>query len=280
MKVRDHRLRNDDGTTVPLINTPNKRGSLKGGKPKYVVIHFTAGGSAQGAINWFKNPDAKASAHLVIGHDGAITQMGKFNERLWHAGKSKWNGHSGLNSHSVGIEIANWGGLKGDWGGWRSWTGKLVPDDRVIEAAHRNSPGHVQGWEIYDEEQIDATAATVRALADEYGLAAADVIGHDDISPIRKTDPGPAWDMDRFRARIFGRSDDGDETQEVFKVAANSGLNMRKGPGVDNDVVKLLASGANVALVERSGLWWMVAELVGGKEDSTGWVHSRWLTAA
>lgn len=280
MKVRDHRLRNDDGTTVPLINTPNKSGRLKGGKPRFVVIHFTAGASAQGAINWFRNPDARASAHLVIGHDGGVTQMGKFDEKLWHAGSSSWAGLTGLNSHSVGIEIANWGGLQGGWGAWRSWTGAAVPDERVIEAAHKNRPGLVQGWEIYDEAQIDATAAAVRALADAYGLGPEAVIGHDDISPIRKTDPGPAWDMDRFRARVFGRADEGGEEAALFSVTAESGLNMRKGAGVEHEAIKLLAAGTRVAVVERAGLWWLVTEMIDGREDQTGWVHSRWLGPA
>jgi N-acetylmuramoyl-L-alanine amidase len=280
MKVRDHRLRNDDGTVVPFENTPNKGGKLKGGKPKFIIIHYTAGGSARSAINTFKNDANDVSAHLVIGHDGDITQMGKFDERLFHAGASKWKGISGLNSHSVGIEIANWGKLTEGPTGWKSWAGTAISDDRVILAEHRNFPGATHGWEIFDEAQIAATAAAVSAIAKEYGLGADAVLGHDDISPTRKVDPGPAWDMDRFRAHVFGRAEEGEEEAPVFKVIADSGLNMRDGPSVEHAKIKKLAKGAKVAKIDSSGVWWFVAEIVGGAEDQTGWVHSRWLEMA
>ncbi len=280
MKVRDHRLRNDDNTVVPFESTPNKGGKLKGGKPKFVIIHYTAGGSARSAINTFRRAGANVSAHLVIGHDGEVTQMGKFDERLFHAGASQWKGLSGLNSHSVGIEIANWGKLDEGPTGWKSWAGTPVSDDRVILAAHRNAPGAVHGWEMFDGAQIDATAAAVAAIAAEYGLGPDAVLGHDDISPGRKIDPGPAWDMERFRARVFGRAEDGPEVAPAFKVTAGSGLNMRDGPGVGHAKIKKLAKGAKVVRIEADGVWWLVAEIVGGEEDQTGWVHSRWLEQA
>ena len=279
MKVRNHRLYNDDGTVVGFQKTPNMSGKLKGGKPKFIVIHFTANGTARSALNWLSNPKAKASAHLVIGHDGTITQMAMLNEKTWHAGRSSWKGIKGLNSHSVGIEIVNWGGLKGGPGRWKSWTGQAVPDDRVIEAAHPHSPGNVQGWEIYDEAQIDSTAAAVEAMANVYGIPAQNVIGHEDISPRRKTDPGPAWDMERFRGRVFGRDDDsGDE--DLYEVNASGGLNMRDGPGTGHAKVEKLSNGTKVMVLEKHGLWWMVAKLKGNNPDTTGWVHSNWLEEA
>lgn len=277
MKVRSHRLRNDDGTVVQFERTPNQAGALSGGAPKYIVMHFTANGSARGAINWLSNPSAKASAHLVIAPDGAITQMVRFDETAWHAGRSSWKGINGLNGHSVGVEMVNWGGLQGGWGTWKSWTGVPVSDERVIEAAHRNHPGQIRGWEIYDEAQIDAACAAVSAIAEAYGIGPREVIGHDDIAPGRKTDPGPAWDMERFRARVFGRAEDEGDV-DFFEVTATLGLNMRSGPGVASPVVELLRKGTRVMVVERQGLWWLVSRMKGQNADTTGWVHSNWLT--
>jgi len=278
MKVKTHKLIDSDGSPVAFEATPNKRGKLKGGKPRFIIIHFTANGSARGTVRFFQNPDSRVSAHLVVGHDGTITQMVPFNERAWHAGRSSWMELSGLNSYAVGIEIVNWGGLIGSRGNWKTWTGKSIADDRVVEAAHRNNPGHSRGWEVFDEEQFDAVAAIVRALGVAYGIGPAEVLGHDDIAPHRKTDPGPAWDMARFRSMIAGRDEEGPEMEE-FVVTARNGLNMRTGPGIQHDAIKLLKRNTTVSMVEMSGLWWLVAEVKNGVEGVTGWVHSNWLSA-
>jgi N-acetylmuramoyl-L-alanine amidase len=277
MQVRDHRLHKDDRGAVGFEPTPNRGGALVDGRPKYIVMHFTANGSARGAIDWLGSPRSKASAHLVIAPDGAVTQMVNLNEKAWHAGRSSWKGVEGLNSHSVGIEMVNWGGLQGRRGGWRSWTGVPVRDDRVVEAEHRNSPGQLRGWEIYDAAQIDAAANAVAAIADAYDIGPREVIGHDDIAPVRKTDPGPAWDMDSFRALVFGHSEDG-AAGHLYEVSPGSGLNLRSGAGVGAPVIELLPRGTRVAVIERNGLWWLVSRIRDGQQDTTGWVHSHWLT--
>ena len=279
MKVSRHKLLHDGGKGVPFDETPNKSGELSGGAPKYVVVHYTAGGSANGAINVFKNRNHKASAHLVVGHDGSITQMAKFDERCWHAGRSRWAGLNGLNSHSVGIEVANWGWLEGGPGNWRSWTGTKVSDDRVVQAAHRND-GVLRGWEIYDEAQIDACVEMVRAIVEEYGLGPQHLLGHDDISPGRKQDPGPAWHMDRFRSLVFGRADDDGDIELTYRVVSRNGLNLREGPGIQHKKIKNLADGTIVMKTDTAGPWWMVSEMVDGAPDETGWVHSNWLSLA
>jgi N-acetylmuramoyl-L-alanine amidase len=274
--IKNHRLHQDAGAAIGFEGTPNKGGTLSDGQPKYIVMHFTANGSARSALDWLSNPQAKASAHLVIGPDGAVTQMVGMNEKAWHAGRSSWKGLNGLNGHSVGIEMVNWGGLKGTNGGWRSWTGVPVKDNRVIQAEHRNSPGQRRGWEIYDAAQIDAAANAVAAIADAYGIGPRNVIGHDDISPFRKTDPGPAWDMESFRALVFGDAED-EADIDLFEVSAAAGLNMREGAGVGAPVKELLPRGTRVVVVQREGPWWLVSKVENGQPDTTGWVHSNFL---
>ncbi|MCP5088772.1 MAG: SH3 domain-containing protein [Rhodobacteraceae bacterium] len=280
MRVNDsHRLISDDGTAVPFVSTPNKSGKLVGGKPKFVIIHYTAGGSARSAVNTLKNPARKASAHFVLGHDGEITQMAKLDEKCWHAGRSQWKGTVGLNSHSVGIEIVNWGWLTGGAGNWKSHVGVRVDDSRVIEATHKNGGRHL-GWEIYDPAQFGTCVDMVGAIAEKYNIPRSNVLGHDDISPRRKQDPGPAWPTEKFLDLVYGRDEDGGDDDVLYHVESGSGLNMRKGPGTNFDVVKLLANGASVTQVETQGAWWLVSEVVGGSPDSTGWVHSHWLRSA
>jgi N-acetylmuramoyl-L-alanine amidase len=278
MKVTNHKLVGSDNRQVPFVSSPNGGGPLNGGKPRFLVIHYTAGGSASGAVSWFKNPASNVSAHLVIDHDGAITQMVPFDKVGFHAGQSSWKGVNGLNRHSVGIEIANWGKLvKAGSGGWLSPVGnKPIPAERVVLAQHKNFPGQTHGWEAFDEAQFLATVEAAAAICAEYGIGPSDLVGHDDIAPSRKVDPGPAFDMDKFRALVFGRSEE-DADDLLFSVRSDSGLNMRKGPGVTFDKVKLLADGAVVHVIDKSGTWWLVAEQVNGHDDDTGYVHSHWL---
>lgn len=270
------------GTTVQPVSfeaTNNMGTAFTAGNLKYVVIHYTSGGTAAGAISHFKNPQARASAHIVIDHDGSITQMVPFNRIAWHAGLSRWQGLTGLNAYSIGIEITNWGLLQRTGSGWRNRVGGHMDTSRVIEARHMNfQPNTLNGWEIYDPEQIEAAYAVTAAIINHYGLSAANVIGHDDISPGRKQDPGPAFQMDRFRARLAGRADDGDVR---YQVKSNTGLHLRQGPAQTFASIRLLPNDTYVHLIAIDGRWWEVSVLdANGTEVESGWVHSNWLVPA
>jgi N-acetylmuramoyl-L-alanine amidase len=73
--------------------------------PDTIVIHYTAGSSAESAVNWLANPTSKVSAHIVIDRSGKIYQIIPFNKVAWHAGKSEYGGRNGFNSFSIGIEL-------------------------------------------------------------------------------------------------------------------------------------------------------------------------------
>lgn len=199
--IKNHRLFKD-GIEVSFIASPN------GGAPlaaSYLIIHYTAGTTAAGAINWFKNPAAEASAHLVLDRDGSITQMMPFNKVAWHAGKSSWNGLEGFNRHSIGIEVVNAGKLhKNGVGQWVNWANNVIKNEDVIVARHKNESNEA-GWQMYTEAQVDAVVAIGVALRKQYGFV--DVLGHDDISPRRKVDPGPAFPMISVASKILGRAD-------------------------------------------------------------------------
>lgn len=156
---------------------------------RFLVIHFTAGASAMSSVDFWRTPDAKgASAHLVIDRDGTIIQCRPFNRTCGHAGKSSWKGFTGLNSCSIGIELAN---------GGSSYPTKFSKLPPLFNTRHKNGGPPVE-WETYTREQLAACEAVSKALVARYSLD--DVIGHDDIAPDRKTDPGPAFPMGKLRA--------------------------------------------------------------------------------
>ena len=202
MRILKNRLAADDGTPLRYIESPNRGGSMV---PEVLVMHYTAGSSAESAIAWLCNPAAKASAHLVIGRDGGIAQLVPFNRVAWHAGQSRWAGRNSLNAFSIGIELDNAGKLERVGEHWRSAIGQHeYPDDQVLIANHKHDrPGTMAGgWHRYSEAQLAAAGAVGMLLVREYALK--DVVGHDDIAPGRKTDPGPAFPLASFRALLLG----------------------------------------------------------------------------
>jgi len=183
---------------------------LPGGEPmnvrRFLVIHFTGGWTAQSSIDFWRTKAAKgANAHLIIDRDGTTFQCRPFNRTAGHAGVSRWTDpktgivYRGLNSCSIGIELANCGDLA------RStypqtmpigFAGEPIPRYR---GRHKNG-GQTKDWETYDKRQLDAVLAIGRLLCTRYKLD--DVVGHDDIAPERKNDPGPAFPMTEIRGAL------------------------------------------------------------------------------
>lgn len=264
MEISNHLL-ND----IPQRETPNKGGIIE---PRYLVFHFTAGRSAKSAIDWLCSPKAKASAHLVLGRDGSITQLAPFNVSTWHAGVSHWDGLSGLNKYSIGIEMDNAGPLKRIGSKFRSWFGAEYPEDEVLQAKHKFE-SEVAFWHSYTEVQIEKALALAGLLVKTYGLK--DILGHEDIARGRKNDPGPAFPMANICSKVFGRSEDQDV---IYEVTVDS-LNIRKGPGIEYEPVSSpLQRGTKVMLLDKVDRWSRVD--VTGPNDVEGWVCNKYLTPA
>ena len=161
--------------------------------PQFSIMHYTAM-ACKPAIARLLGTDGNraSSAHFVIDRDGTIYQTCSINIIAWHAGKSRWMDRPSVNKFSIGIEQVNWGPLTKSKSGFESWDGVLYEGPEPIHAFHRNTPTVMQYWEPYSDALIAASLELVKTL----GLP---VLGHDEISPIRKSDPGPAFPMAQFR---------------------------------------------------------------------------------
>jgi N-acetylmuramoyl-L-alanine amidase len=161
MNIQEHILF-INGKRVDYRPSPNRGGIIT---PQYIIIHYTAAKTANSAINWMLSKQGGVSAHLHIARDGSVVQLVPFNIKAWHAGLSAWNGLTGLNSHSIGIELQN------------------------------------DSKEDYTPIQIDVAKDISRALVAQYNLK--DILGHSDISPGRKVDPGDKFPMKLFKSAVF-----------------------------------------------------------------------------
>jgi N-acetylmuramoyl-L-alanine amidase len=203
--------------------------------PDTIIIHYTAGISGESSANWLANPTSKVSAHIVIDRSGKIYQIIPFNNLAWHAGESSFGGRKNFNGLSIGIELDNAGYLQRAGSEYVSEYGRKYSPNDVIEAKHRNENFN-RFWHTYTEAQVLACQDLCMALIGTYPTIT-QILGHDEISPGRKQDPGPAFQMDRFRNRILvndreSEVDEIDHQGAAGEVLADK-LNIREGPGTN-----------------------------------------------
>ncbi len=254
------------GPTVQRRETHNLGDAIR---PEVLVMHFTAGSSAASSVAHFMSPAAQASAHLVIARDGGVTQLVPFKRKAWHAGVSSWGGRDGVNSFSIGIELDNAGKLQQVGSSFQAWFGRSYPAEQVVVARHRNE-AETAGWHAYTQPQMVAALAVGRLLVQAYSLT--EVLGHDDIAPERKVDPGPAFPMASFRAHLLGR---GDDAPPMFAVNVDA-LNLRAGPGTGFAVLRAaMPRDTPLALVQMQSLWAQVRLADGSALE--GWVRNSFI---
>lgn len=196
-----------DSPKVELKRDRQKHGGII--RPTLIVIHYAVTHSldytvaAQAARGYW--------AHLSIdgyadgGAQYQVYQALPFNEQGSHAGSSSWQGRDRCNEFSIGIEIANPGPLVRDaQGALRTVYGKLWHEHDALKAPHSSLPkNHAwQHWARYSDQEFDILVEVCRALISEYPSIDS-IAGHDEISPGRKFDPGPAFDMDYLRSKTL-----------------------------------------------------------------------------
>lgn len=131
-----------------------------------VVLHYTGMKTAQEALERMCDPAAEVSAHYMIDEDGTITSLVPEDKRAWHAGRSYWRGVTDVNSASIGIELVN--------------------------------PGHEFGYRPFADAQMDALLPLLADIVDRHDIPRANIVGHSDVAPDRKQDPGELFDWERL----------------------------------------------------------------------------------
>jgi N-acetylmuramoyl-L-alanine amidase len=144
---------------VTIVQRPSPNHDERGGAPiDMLVLHYTGMKTAEEALARLCDPFAKVSAHYTVDEDGTVYAHVPEERRAWHAGVSHWAGATDINARSIGIEIVN--------------------------------PGHEFGYRAFPEAQIAAVIRLCQGILARHAIAAARVLGHSDVAPARKEDPG------------------------------------------------------------------------------------------
>jgi N-acetylmuramoyl-L-alanine amidase len=146
--------------------SPNHDERPEGAAIDMLVLHYTGMKTADEALARLCDPEAKVSAHYTIGRDGRVFRHVPEERRAWHAGVSFWAGEANVNGRSIGIELVN--------------------------------PGHEFGYVPFADGQIAALIDLARAILARHPIAPERVLGHSDVAPARKTDPGELFPWARL----------------------------------------------------------------------------------
>lgn len=186
------------------VDSPNQGGALRA--PTLLCVHYTAGRDLASSTRWLCNPIAKASAHVIISRDGRVcNQLVSFERVAWACGQSEWGGKQGVNNFSISIELDAEGPCQPTADGrFRAVaTGDIIDPANVVHADHKNG-GSWKYWTAYPLKQIELLGVVCRDIVSAYP-SIKEIVGHDDISPSRKWDPGPCLDLEGLRGLVFGR---------------------------------------------------------------------------
>ncbi|MCW5591428.1 MAG: N-acetylmuramoyl-L-alanine amidase [Burkholderiales bacterium] len=137
-------------------------------RPNFVIVHYTSEDDAERALAVLSDPLRAVSAHYLVARDGTIYQLVDERDRAWHAGESRWGATTDLNSASIGIELDN------------------------------------NGTEPFGEAQVSALLGLLRDVVDRNRIPASNILGHSDVAPRRKIDPGPAFPWGTLAKQGFG----------------------------------------------------------------------------
>ncbi len=149
-----------------VIEAPSPNFDARTAPPSLLVLHYTGMVSGEAAIDRLRDPEAKVSAHYVVEEDGRIFRLVPEERRAWHAGVSFWRGRRNVNGDSIGIEIVN--------------------------------PGHAFGYRAFPEAQVAAVLALTADIRARWDIEDRDIVGHSDIAPTRKEDPGELFPWKRL----------------------------------------------------------------------------------
>jgi len=155
-------------------SSPNQSKSSRSYRDiKFVIIHYTGMQSEIESIKRLINPKSKVSCHYLINRNGRVIQLVKDTRVAWHAGKSKWKKFINLNNNSLGIELVN--------------------------------KGHEYGYQNFSNKQIKSLIRLCKKLKKKYFIKKENFLGHSDIAPLRKNDPGKKFPWKSLSNHNIGR---------------------------------------------------------------------------
>ena len=159
---------------LPIIESPSPNHGPRpdGTVIDMLVLHYTGMVDAATALDRLTDPDAEVSAHYLLEEDGTAHRLVAEDRRAWHAGVASWRGHSNINDRSIGIELVN--------------------------------PGHEFGYRPFPEPQMAALIALATDILARHPIPARNIVGHSDVAPTRKQDPGELFDWPRLAAAGIG----------------------------------------------------------------------------
>ena len=140
---------------------------------KFVIIHYTGMQSEIESIHRLKDKKCKVSCHYLINRKGHVIQMVKDKNVAWHAGRSKWKKYVNLNNVSLGIELVN--------------------------------RGHQYGYQNFSTKQINSLIKLCKNLKNKYSIRKENFLGHSDIAPLRKIDPGEKFPWEKLSSHKIGK---------------------------------------------------------------------------
>lgn len=151
---------------MTIISRPSPNHDERQYPVSMLIIHYTGMQSADAALARLSDPTAKVSAHYLIAEDGQTFALVDEGRRAWHAGMSWWRAFTDINSASIGIELAN--------------------------------PGHEWGYTHFPPEQIAALESLMQDILARHTIPRSNILGHSDIAPRRKSDPGELFPWHRL----------------------------------------------------------------------------------
>ncbi len=154
------------------LNSPNFNSRPADASIDTVVIHYTGMKTAKEALDRLTSKESEVSAHYLIDENGDVYQMVDDDKRAWHAGISYWKGRTNINDFSIGIELAN--------------------------------KGHEFGYHAFSSPQMDSLLYLCLSLKSKYDITAENFVGHSDIAPSRKEDPGELFDWKQMAKNGIG----------------------------------------------------------------------------